>query len=309
MLKACFRLAFSLVLVWAAACPAGADGPDPYLDFARHLFKEADYYRAITEAKRFLFLNPDDPRRVEAHLLIARAYLEAGQYPQARVAYGPVVSQRDRPDLAAQAILELGRCLERIDPKRDAAAYYRGLITEPSLPPERAAEIRNVARYRLGWLLLEAGRWSEAKAAFDGVEDGHRLKDSAAELALRAPEGETLPHRSPAAAGVLSAVLPGAGQLYVGRPVDAALAFGLNAAFLLGAIEAYNDEKWAVFTLLGLMEVGWYGGNIYNAVNGAHIHNRATRKNFMNKIRRDHGWRLGLAPRAQGLVLSWSAFY
>ena len=288
-----------------AAASAETD-PDPYLDFARHLFKQGDYYRTISEAKRFLYLHPDDARRVEAELLIARAYVEAGEPAQAREAFLPVLTQTSRPDLSAQAIMELGRCLERIDAPGEAVEYYRGVIGEPALPAGHETDLKNMARYRLGWIFLEAGRWSEARDAFDSVSVGHRLKPSAEILAARALEGGNQSYRSAKTAGVLSALLPGAGQLYVGRPTDAALAFGLNAAFLWGALEAYDDENWAVFALLGLMEVGWYGGNIYNAANGAHIKNREIKEEFLKDLKRDHAWRLGLAPRKEGAAISLS---
>ncbi|MEW5721824.1 MAG: tetratricopeptide repeat protein [Thermodesulfobacteriota bacterium] len=302
-----------LLLILALAVPvrpvAGQEPPGHYLDFARHLFDEGDYFRSITEAKRFIFLSPQDPQRVEAELLIARALYQAGQYREAREAFRPVFAQTGRPDLAAQALLELGRCLEALDSGRDAVAYYQGLTTEPALPAGHEPEIRNTAWYRLGWLLLEAGRWRESREAFDRVEKNHELKASAVDLARRAPEGLGLDYRSPAAAGVLSGILPGAGQVYTGRPVDAGLAFTLNAAFLYGALEAYHDENWGVFALLGLMEIGWYGGNIYNAVNGAHIHNREEKDRFLRRIKRDHGWRLGGDPVGRGLVLSWTLDY
>jgi len=293
-----------IFLVWTA--PAFAAEPDSYLDFARRLFDQGDYFRAVTEAKRFLFLYPDHPRRNEARLLIARSYMSSGQYQEARRAFEPVIAQKDQPDLAAEAALELGRCLERLSPVDEAVTYYQELIDRPPVAGPWADDVRNQARYRLGWLFLREGRWLEAQAAFGQVESGHRLWPSASELAQTAPEGANIDLKSPTAAGVLSAVLPGAGQVYVGRPVDAGLAFGLNAAFLLGAVEAYNNESWAVFSLLGLMEIAWYGGNIYNAVNGAHIHNREARRNFLNRLEQEHGWRLGWTRKGPALVWSWS---
>ena len=288
--------------VWAGA-------PDPYLDFAHQLFSEGDYSRAITEAKRFLFLHPDNARGPEAHLLIARAYFETGDYTKARDSYLAVLNQKQSPNLAAQAILELGVVMEKLGLVQDALAYYQGLEKEPDLPGDRDWDLINKARYRRGWLLLEQGRWDEARQAFEQVEEGHALKGSAQELAQRSVQGADLPRRSPEAAGLMSAVLPGSGQLYVGRPVDAALAFILNGVFVWGAVEAFNDESWAVFGLLGVMELGWYGGNIYNAMNGAHIHNREAQEAFLKSLRRDEGWRLGYSPKQQGVVLSWSTRY
>lgn len=304
------RIAFLIcVLIQMTAVPALSAEPDPYLDFARHLFEQGDYYRAVTEAERFLFLKPEDPRRHEAELLTARSRLALGEFDRARAAFAPVVVQRENPSLAAEAILDLGRCLEKIDPSGDALIYYRGLEDEPSLPEEYVSHIRNVARFRLGWLLLEAGRWEEASQAFDSVDRNHQLRPSAGALAGLAPEGAKLPYRSPAAAGIMSAVLPGAGQLYDGRPVDAGLAFGFNAAFLWGTMEAYNNESWVVFALLGLMEASWYGGNIYNAVNGAHIHNREVREEFLRDLRRKQAWQVGYSPAEKAIFLSWQTRY
>jgi len=307
MKRRVFSCLLGLTLIFLmSAVPATAAEPDPYLDFARRLFEQGDFFRAVTEAKRFLFLHPDHPRRTEARLLIARSYLSSGQLHEARQAFAPVIAQKDQPALAAEAALELGQCLERLVPVDQAINYYQELAAKPPVPGPWADDIRNQARYRLGWLLLKESRWLEAQEIFGQVESDHRLGPSARELAQTAPEGANINLKSPTTAGVLSAVLPGAGQIYVGRPVDAGLAFGLNAAFLWGTIEAYNNESWAVFSLLGLMEIAWYGGNIYNAVNGAHIHNREARRDFLDRLEQQHGWRLGWTRHGPALAWSWS---
>ncbi len=69
-------------------------------------------------------------------------------------------------------------------------------------------------------------------------------------------------------------MLPGAGQLYAGRPRDAGLAFALNAAFILGALESFESGNEVVGSILVFFERGWYTGNIFNAANGAHKYNR-----------------------------------
>jgi TM2 domain-containing membrane protein YozV len=207
--------------------------------------------------------------------------------------------------LVREALLGLGRALEVIDPEA-AEGYYRDLGDETQLPPSIAATVQNRARYRLGWLRLENGQWDQAAQAFELVNAPRDLAFSAAELARAAPQGDQLPSRSPAAAAAMSAVLPGAGQLYVGRPVDAALAFGLNAAFITGTVAAAQDENWPVFALLGIIEVVWYGGNLYNAINGAHRYNQDQKDAFLKELRRDHGFRLGYSPARKGVFAAWS---
>lgn len=297
-----------LMLVFLIIPSVRAMEPGPYLDFAYHLFEERDYYRTITEAKRFLFLNPDSPREYDARLLIARAYFEAGQKEAARDAFKSVAVQKKRPDLAAEALADLGRCLEVIDEKQ-AQKYYLQMSDNPPLPEESADDFRNYVRYRQGWVHLNRGRWAEAQAAFDTVDEAHSLKSAASLLSEKTLEAYELPYRSPLAAGFMSAVLPGAGQLYAGRPTDALLAFGSNALFTWGAVEAYQSEKWALFGLVGLFEVAWYGGNIYNAVNGAHIYNRNAREAFLKPLRNEYGFHLGYAPKQDGLTLSFTKAY
>jgi hypothetical protein len=79
-------------------------------------------------------------------------------------------------------------------------------------------------------------------------------------------------------------MLPGSGQLYNGRAGDALLAFFLNALFTAGIVETVNQDKLAIAGILSFFEAGWYGGNIYSAVNGTHKHNRHTTETFIRNL-------------------------
>jgi len=303
-----FRVGLGLLFCFLCLWPVQiyAANPDPYLDFAHSLYQEEDFHRAITEARRFIFLNPDHTRVTEAWLLIARASFKRGQLQEAKTGFLNVMARKDRPDLTGEAVWELGQCLELLGPRSEAVDFYRGLTDSPPEGIDNSADTRNRARYRLGWLLLEDSEWLESSRVFGEIEGKRLLGMSGEKLAQLALEGQALPLKNPTTAGVLSAVLPGAGQMYAERPVDAALSFGLNAVFLWGTVEAYRKESWVVFTLLGLMELSWYGGNIYNAVNGAHIHNRELKKSFLKKLRREHDLGFGYSPLSQGLYFAWT---
>lgn len=278
-------LAVVVICCSVIAHPLPATSADSDLDLARALFQEGDYYRAITEAKRFLFLHPTDSRKWEVSLLIGQAYWEQGQPAAARGALRPVAEQRDRPDLTVQAMMMIGQCLERTD-SHAAQAYYFQLTTTQGLPPANQFNLRNQARYRQGWVLVELGRFEQAAAVFRQVEDHHQLKVSATSLSVWVRDGTKIEPRSPALAGILSAVLPGVGQLYTGHLIEAAIAFGLNLIFILAVIQAWRARTWLVLILLLIMEIGWYGGNIYNAVNGVHIYNREAREAFVKQLQK-----------------------
>ncbi|HOP35573.1 MAG TPA: tetratricopeptide repeat protein, partial [Syntrophales bacterium] len=52
--------------------------------FAESLFEEKDYFRAITEYKRFLFLYPEDEGRVElSRFRIGECYMRAERWEEA----------------------------------------------------------------------------------------------------------------------------------------------------------------------------------------------------------------------------------
>ncbi|MFH1139909.1 MAG: tetratricopeptide repeat protein [Pseudomonadota bacterium] len=294
------------ILLLPAPAAEARDDSQKLLDFAKFLYESGDYSKAALEARRFLFLYPESPRRDEAGLLLGRSGLDGGKPAEAEQAFLSVLNSHDRPESAGEAALGLGLALERLDPAR-AEALYRDLISGKARPDADPAKTRNPARIRLGWLLLGQARWGEAATVFRQVDDP-KLQPVLTELAAKAPGGENLPSRSPHAAGFMSALLPGAGQLYVGRPVDAGLALGFNALFVYGTVEAIQKEAWAAAAVLGLLEIAWYGGNIYNAVNGAHLYNRAARETFLKKLERDYGWTAGLAPVKGGALasLTWS---
>jgi hypothetical protein len=115
--------------------------------------------------------------------------------------------------------------------------------------------IRAQARYRLAWTEIEQRHFDAAIIQLNKLETPQ--SDSlAAALASRRPIAE----KSPGLTGTLSALLPGAGQLYTGAYRDAGLAFALNAAFIWAAIEAFDHDNRVLGGILGFFEIGWYGG-------------------------------------------------
>lgn len=98
-----------------------------------------------------------------------------------------------------------------------------------------------------------------------------------------------LPHKSPALAGTLSAVLPGAGSLYVGRPAEAALSFFVNALLISGTVTAFREHQDGLGVGLGVLALAFYGGNIYAAVSGAHKFNDGAEAAYLEEQRTRFG--------------------
>lgn len=254
---------------------------DQLLQFADQLLQEGEYFRAITEYRRFRFDYPDDPRQAMALFRIGQAFYRGQQYQDALQTFRNVTQDYPDSPYGQQALLWQGESLIQQTQYGAAEQSYTTYI-------ERHANASAVpyARYQRGWTLLYRRQWQAATAELQQIPASSSLYPAAQQLALEAQEGSQQPKKSPALAGTLSTFLPGAGQLYNGRLGDAVLTFLLNGLFIAGTIEAIQHDQPAIAGVLGFFEAGWYGGNIYSAVNGAHKHNRRADEALLQELER-----------------------
>jgi TolA-binding protein len=276
------------LLVFSTPSLLYAAPPDQF-SFAESLFAEHDHYRAITEFKRFLHYSADDPRAPQAQLTIAKAYIAGKRWQQADAALEKTWQlYPTSPQALAARRLYAQVAFDRQD-YETARQRYRQLQEEDPREQQRAS-------YQIGLAHLQENQLPEAQQELEKLP-----QPDAAELQQFLAEYRKLPRKSPALAGTLSALLPGAGQLYNERPKQAGVAFALNAAFIYGAIEAWNNENYAIAGILSLFEIGWYGGNIYNAMNNAHKINREREAEFRQQLQQRSGLSLGFRGDAPWL--------
>lgn len=271
-----------LLLLAYSLLPVTAVAETDLLSFADSLAAEEDHYRAITEYKRFLHYYPQDARAAYAQLEIGKNLLAGKRWDPADRALEKVWEQYPG---STEALLA-----KRLHAD---AAYERGDYTGAEkryreLKDEQGANKLPALDYALSLCALQQNQTKTARDNFARLEPA-----LSQQLSLSLDQYEQLPQKSPRLAGTLSAILPGAGQLYTERPRQASIAFALNAAFIYGAIEAWNNENYAVTGILSLFELGWYGGNIYNAVNNAHKYNRRQKQQFLENLQQRLSLSLG----------------
>lgn len=289
-----------LVLCEVLAQPVMAEeGANLLWNFANYLYQEQYFYRAATEYNRFLFRFPTDTRAPEAELQIGRCYRHGGKPDKAVNYLVRLINRRVGEPITREAILEVVAILE--EQKRYPEAIYwtkRFIARYPEEPEIDAVYLR------LAWLQIDTGKYEQALATLQEVSPESRLYSRAKSLSQalqQRPEGGK---KSPAVAGVLSAVLPGSGHLYAGRPGEAATSFFLNALFITGAVVAFKNDSTVLGGILVFFELGWYAGGIRTAVKAAREANAREEKRFRQELKETYRLSLGLEPGLDRLGLS-----
>ena len=263
-----------------------APPPPNALGFADHLLDTGDNYRAIGEYKRYLFDNPEGNLRDEAELKIGIAYLRGERYAEAALFFDLLAQKAADP--ARRALCLFGESDARyLEGEYGVAANG---FSRLGADEAASAAVRSRARYLAGWAALLSHDAAGAREAFQAAGGDARFGLKARQAFADVRDESALPHRSPALAGVLSAVVPGAGYLYLGQPGIAAAAFAWNGLFGVGVADAAIHHLWGVTAVLAVFEAMWYGGAIFGSVSGAHKYNRDAWLNYVDGLKASHDW-------------------
>jgi tol-pal system protein YbgF len=273
-----FFFMLSALSLWAFPAPALSekiviDSNEQY-QFARQTLEKGEYQRAVVEFERFIHFFPESDKVPEARYYVGMAYLKGKKYESARKTLNEVYDTYPGKLIAGKALLLIGESYYKQGFSEEAGTYFKRVIQEYPLP-----KLKSLAYYRLGWSHMQANQWLEASDSFKHVEQGTPLYPSALDLTEMSLKGEQLSYKSPTTAGIM-AIIPGLGHVYTKRYKDGMVAFLLNGLTIWAAVEAFDEDLDVLGGLLTALEVGWYSGNIYSAVNSAHKYNRKVRDDF-----------------------------
>jgi len=276
-------IALCLSLVVAQEAAAGQGDRDKLFGFAESLFTEGDYYRAITEYKRFNYLYPVDILVEKSYFRIGECYFKAGRRPEAIDSFNAFIRHYPAGALRSNALYHKGQA------EKEQKRYTDALITFDELIRTGDANYRDRALYAQALVLLAQHDWQKAREAFATLPQESPLYPPAKLYADGLGRIDSLPRKSPALAGTLAAVLPGAGHLYAERPRDALVSFLLNGSFIWAAVELFRNNNNVAGGIVAFFELGWYGGNIYSAVGSAHKYNQRVEDEFLQGLKEKSG--------------------
>jgi len=236
-------------------------------EFGVELFLAGEYYRSITEARRYLFLFPEGPRSEEIAKRIGDAYLMSHEWEEAVAAYDDFFTRFPASPLTAAATFHKAIALLKLGHTTEAERLFQLIMSGP------ASEKKGVAARWEILLLIRQNRFEEAESLLKDRMLRPEIEKELSHLDELLKQKREVRHKSPQIAGILSAILPGSGQFYNERYQDGLYSFFLNSLFILAAYKAYDSENYGLGAILTLFELGWYSGGIYGAVGGAHKFN------------------------------------
>ncbi len=252
--------------------PPSRDSETSLLGFADHLFEQGHYYQAVTEYDRFIYFNPDHPSVPRVRLQIARCHKMGAQYDKAIELYRQLVVLYAGREEGIEASFQVSECFRLNEDFDQALNGYSRFISENPAHP-----LAEKARWNMAWTCLQLEDYTSARDELLALNESERYRAPAQELIAALDELPHARHKSPVIAGVLAALMPGAGHLYTGQKKQALFSFVTNALLIFGSYEAFDKEVYTAGGFLSLFSLNYYSGNIFGAITSAHRFNRLQR--------------------------------
>ena len=252
------------------------------LGLADAFLAEGEYYRAITEYKKFLFLFPDSGKADYALFGVGTAYYRGEEFEPAARTFAAVLEKYGKGAHAAPSAYFEGVSLWKLGRfDRAEAALDRVAALEPA---SEYAPLSLIGKSLLSYdARNDPGCRGELARFLETYPQDARAERVRQTIALLDRNRE-VPRKSPAVAGVMSAVVPGSGYMYAGRYGDGVVALIVNGLFIAGTVAAIHQESYAVAAIVGGIGLPFYVGNIYGSANAATKWNIGVRKELREKI-------------------------
>ncbi len=277
-----------LLFALAAASPLYAeDGAilltgDIQLKLADAFMDEGEYYRAITEFKKFLILFPDSEKMDYVAFRIGLAYLKGEEYEAAARSFQSLREKYPGSGYAIQAGYLEGFSQWK-KKSYDRARTTLGILADQYPESEYAPRALVV----ISLAALDEDKEEVSRRAMERFLDrypSHPGAQSVREAETLLDRYRELPEKSPALAGILSAILPGSGYIYAEHYGDGITAFLINGLFIAGTVTAIHQENYGVAGIVGGVGVPFYLGNIYGSANAAKKRNLEVKRKLIRSI-------------------------
>ncbi|MGA1865312.1 MAG: tetratricopeptide repeat protein [bacterium] len=253
--------------------------PETEYGWIEYLFNQGETTLTINEGIRFIYFYPTHRFSDNVRMLMGKSYLNENDLDKASETFRALSEGASRQEIREEAKLWLGSSLIK-QGKYPAARQ----ICDDFLISYPHSILKDRAQYQKAWAFLKEWRWEDAEDAFREIDPNSRLFSASQEIIREAKEISHQKEKSPAAAGILSIILPGSGYIYAGKRQTGIAAFLVNGVFIGAGIEAFDNDLPVLGSIIGLFEIGWYTGTIYGSVQSAKRYNHRFREERLRSL-------------------------
>jgi len=235
----------------------------PELNFACHLYREKQYYRAATEFYRYLYLYPDHKFKNSIWLLIACCNFQAGRYREAARLFEKSISDSS---LNQRSIF--ARFMRGFSYYNDGNYHLAQQIWYDLLQGNNTDFYKNETLIAYSSVSLKLDDFEKLSYQLK-----HKFNNSVTECINS--ELKRLPdvHKSPLLASLLSAVIPGSGQFYSGRYRDGVYSLAVNGGIGMLFYDASRHGSLSAKIISGFFCFQFYLANIIGGKRAAEVQN------------------------------------
>lgn len=236
------------------------------LKFGEYLYNSNQNDLAVREFERCVFLKSDDR---EAFTYLFKIHRKENAFDKAIDCYKRYAGNLNFSKMDTVFGSEYFKLLIQNEKYHDAESF---LDANPVFKSD--------INLKVSTILLR----KEWKNAYQYSTQGNRqINKSLTEITL---QGIALRKKSPALAGIFSAVLPGSGKAYAGRWKDGIISFLMTSTAAFVAVRGFNKNPhnfypWAMGTISAI----YYSGGIYGSAQAAKKHNKNKEDELVNKTR------------------------
>ena len=270
---------------------------DRQFALAKKYMIDGDFDLSVSEFKKFIVFFPNDSRIEEAHYNISLAYFKGKAFLRSIKESEKLLDKFPFGAFSSKAYILIAENHKFLGNFKNLKGVMYNFIASAKNNNEK-----DEAYYQYAWFLFEIGEYQEGKKYLLKISKTNQEKYNLKTLNKKLLLLNRLSKKDPKIAGTL-ALIPGLGFAYCNRYKDALVAFLFNAGLIFGASKAFENNNTALGAIVGVVELGFYTGNVYGSISSAHKYNKK-QKNLFFKILKNY--KLNFNPHPQTLELSLS---
>jgi len=249
-------------------------------NYAKEQFEKEEYFDAITEFKRLIFFDACKKFSYSANLFIAKSYSHGGFYKLAEEYFMRAARFSRSPRELYEVKLE---ALKMYLVSRDESRALN-LISEITSRKD-FLDFKNESIYWSGMVHLFFNHAEAAKMFFNQITTNEFELFNYVQFLNEICDSISANQKSVGTAKLLSYILPGAGQIYLGHYFRGISSFTWNALSIYLAADAFSSKRdFDGVMIMSLIWYRFYSGNIENTDKFAENFNSKVLNNWLNYL-------------------------